>query len=104
MSRFTEGLGREEEDGLGWEGLVPTKAERELEALEKRVEAHNRNYEWHEQNKAYLAAARARVLAMPLPRNECPGCFMAIYEGAAKDGWCTDCNPNNRIDSGNDRG
>lgn len=27
MSRFTGEIGREEEDGLGWEGLVPTKEE-----------------------------------------------------------------------------
>jgi len=25
---------------------------------------------------------------------ECPGCHLAIYEQAAIDGWCTDCNPN----------
>ena len=29
MSRFTGGVGREEEDGLGWEFLVPTKEEKE---------------------------------------------------------------------------
>ncbi len=24
----------------------------------------------------------------------CPGCHSAIYDDAAKNGWCTDCNPN----------
>jgi hypothetical protein len=33
MSRFTGNIGPEEEDGLGWDGLVPTKAEREEERL-----------------------------------------------------------------------
>jgi hypothetical protein len=70
------------------------RRERELDALEARIEAHNRNYEWHQQNNAYLAKERAKVLAMPLPRNTCPGCFCAIYDLAAKDGWCLDCDPN----------
>lgn len=25
---------------------------------------------------------------------QCPGCKMAIYDDAALDGWCTNCNPN----------
>ena len=25
----------------------------------------------------------------------CPGCKSAIYDDAARDGWCTDCNPAN---------
>lgn len=25
------------------------------------------------------------------PRNECPGCFSLIYDGAAEVGWCADC-------------
>lgn len=36
MSRFTGDIGREEEDGLGWEGLVPTKEERQEAALRNR--------------------------------------------------------------------
>lgn len=24
---------------------------------------------------------------------QCPGCSMAIYDDAAKDGWCTNCKP-----------
>lgn len=28
-----------------------------------------------------------------LPRNTCPGCFSAIYDGAADQGWCCDCFP-----------
>jgi hypothetical protein len=57
--------------------------------LEQRVDAHLelvRIQEWCEQH-------RKKVLAMPLPRNECPGCFSAIHDGAALDGWCWDCNP-----------
>lgn len=64
-----------------------------LDHLERVVDAHNANHEWHDKNKASLAKRRAEVLAMPLPRNTCPGCFMAIYDGAAEDGYCTDCNP-----------
>lgn len=97
-------MNRHEDDGMCHSALAPTKQElqqeHELEAMEKRIEAHNRNYEFHKANDAYLSAARARVLAMPLPRNECPGCFSAIYDLAAKDGWCTDCNPAlRRVDS-----
>ena len=29
MSKFTGNIGREEEDGLGWEGLVPSKDEKD---------------------------------------------------------------------------
>jgi hypothetical protein len=60
--------------------------------LERKVDAQNelgRVQEW-------VAAHRAKVLAMPIPRNECPGCFSAIYELAAADGWCWDCNPTRR--------
>lgn len=31
-------------------------------------------------------------LGMP-PRNTCPGCHSAIYDGAREQGWCTDCMP-----------
>lgn len=34
----------------------------------------------------------ARSLKMP-PRDECPGCHAAIYDGAREQGWCTDCIP-----------
>jgi len=27
------------------------------------------------------------------PRDECPGCRSAIYDGAREQGWCTDCIP-----------
>lgn len=40
-----------------------------------------------------VAKNRAKALAKPLPRNECPGCFSAIYDGAAEQGWCTNCYP-----------
>jgi len=36
---------------------------------------------------------RRAALALPLPRNKCPGCFSAIYDGAAEQGWCCDCYP-----------
>lgn len=35
--------------------------------------------------------ARRVELRKPLPRRTCPGCFSAIYEGAAAQGWCCDC-------------
>jgi hypothetical protein len=60
-----------------------TPDERYLDELEKRIEAHNLNAEWHERNNAYLALLRAKYLAEPLPRSTCPGCFSAIYDGAA---------------------
>lgn len=34
VSTFSSNIGPEEEDGAGWGGLVPTKAERAQEALE----------------------------------------------------------------------
>jgi hypothetical protein len=34
----------------------------------------------------------AASLNMP-PRDKCPGCHSAIYEGAREQGWCTDCLP-----------
>lgn len=34
----------------------------------------------------------AASLKMP-PRDKCPGCFLAIYDDAAMQGWCTDCYP-----------
>lgn len=47
----------------------------DLDELEKRVDAFVANAEWHAKNNAWLAKERAKVLAMPLPRNTCPGCF-----------------------------
>jgi hypothetical protein len=57
------------------------------EGLERRVDAHLELVKIQER----VAKHRAEVLAKPLPRNECPGCFMAIYDGAAEQGWCCDC-------------
>lgn len=37
--------------------------------------------------------ARRVALRQPIPRSTCPGCFSAIYEGAAEQGWCCDCFP-----------
>jgi uncharacterized protein YceH (UPF0502 family) len=34
----------------------------------------------------------AARLSMP-PRDKCPGCHSAIYDGAREQGWCTDCMP-----------
>jgi hypothetical protein len=34
----------------------------------------------------------AASLRMP-PRDKCPGCHSAIYNGAREQGWCTDCMP-----------
>ena len=33
LNKFTGGIGPEEEDGLGWDGLVPTREEREEQKL-----------------------------------------------------------------------
>lgn len=63
--------------------------ERSCEELERNVDAHNAMVEL----RAHVNAARLGVLAQPIPRNECPGCFSAIYDGAAKQGWCCDCYP-----------
>jgi hypothetical protein len=68
--------------------------------LDRRIDAHNelvKVREWCERH-------RKEVLAMPLPRNECPGCFITIYDLAAKDGWCTNCNPDNRTSTTVSRG
>ena len=32
---------------------------------------------------------------------ECPGCHLALYDQAAIDGWCTDCNPEELDATGN---
>ena len=36
---------------------------------------------------------RKQLLRKLPPRDKCPGCFVAIYDRARKDGWCTGCNP-----------
>jgi hypothetical protein len=67
-----------------------------LDEVEQRIDGHNelvRVREWCEHH-------RKEVLAMPLPRNECPGCFSAIYDGAAEQGWCCDCYPQRKRHSG----
>ena len=43
MSTFSGGYGPEEEDGAGWDGLVPTRAEREEEKRWER-ERQAKNY------------------------------------------------------------
>jgi hypothetical protein len=60
-----------------------------LDEVERRIDAHielERVKEWCTQH-------RRGILALPLPRNECPGCFSTIYDGAAEQGWCCDCHP-----------
>lgn len=66
--------------------------ERYYAELERRVDAQNELGHI----KEWVAAHRTKVLAMPIPRNECPGCFSVIYDLAAADGWCWDCNPSRR--------
>ena len=55
MSTFSGNIGPEEEDGAGWGGLVPTKAEREQE----RAWAELRHLRI--QNQALLAALKAAL-------------------------------------------
>lgn len=45
------------------------------------------------QTREWVAENRRKALAKPIPRNECPGCFSTIYDGAAEQGWCCDCYP-----------
>lgn len=45
------------------------------------------------QTQEWVANHRREVLAKPIPRNECPGCFSVIYDGAAEQGWCCYCYP-----------
>lgn len=65
------------------------KPARTLDELERNVEAHLELV----RIKEWCAGHRRKVLAMPTPRNECPGCFVTIYDGAAEQGWCCDCYP-----------
>ena len=43
MSTFSGNIGREEEDGAGWGGLVPTKAEREKDKRHAQVAKDQEN-------------------------------------------------------------
>jgi ribosomal protein L37AE/L43A len=61
----------------------------DLDELERRVDAHLELIRLGE----VVRQNRVKVLAQPIPRNTCPGCFMAIYDGAAEQGWCCDCHP-----------
>lgn len=63
--------------------------ERSCQELEARVWMHNELVRM----AGVVNECRRRALEQPLPRNECPGCFSAIYDGAAKQGWCCDCMP-----------
>lgn len=66
---------------------------RYLDEMEKRINAHILNSEiWDQINRDH-AAIRRELLAEGPPRDTCPGCFSAIYEGAARQGWCLDCIP-----------
>ena len=64
-----------------------------LDALEKRIDAHNANVAARQEIDAYLKDARTAILRQPIPRDQCAGCFSAIYDGAAAQGWCCDCYP-----------
>ena len=46
-----------------------------------------------QQTQQWVDDHRRKSLAKPIPRNECPGCFSIIYDGAAEQGWCTNCWP-----------
>lgn len=65
------------------------KPAKTLEELEENVTA----LEHLKAMQARVSESRRKALAKPIPRNECPGCFAAIYDGAAKQGWCTNCYP-----------
>jgi hypothetical protein len=69
------------------DGLTPKAPMTSAVELERKVRAHRilQVIHWR------VAKLRRAALAKPLPRNECPGCFAAIYDGAAEQGWCCDC-------------
>lgn len=67
--------------------------ERYLDEMERRIDAHVQNYEIHQQIERDLASARRELLSEAPPRDQCPGCFLAIHDGAARQGWCCDCMP-----------
>jgi hypothetical protein len=58
-----------------------------LDEVERRIDAHDELQRF----KGWVEKRRAKVRALPLPRNECPGCFSSIYDGAAAQGWCCNC-------------
>lgn len=63
------------------------KPAKTLDELERNVWAarHLQTIVWR------VRKSRRAELRKPLPRSTCPGCFSAIYEGAAEQGWCCDC-------------
>lgn len=65
------------------------KPAKTLDELERNVEAqrHLQVMVWR------VRKARRAALRLSIPRRTCPGCFAAIYEGAAEQGWCCDCFP-----------
>ncbi len=65
------------------------KPARTLDELEQNMKA----MEHFEEVLERVKKNRLEALALPIPRNTCPGCFSAIYEGAAAQGWCCDCFP-----------
>ena len=65
------------------------KPAKTLDELGRNVDAWNHLQEII----ARVKANRLEELAKPIPRNTCPGCFSAIYYGAAAQGWCCDCYP-----------
>lgn len=67
--------------------------EQYLDQLERRIDAHNAHHDEMQRIDAYLNTERRDLLDKPAPRNKCPGCFSAIYHGAAAQGWCCDCHP-----------
>lgn len=70
--------------------MIPNlKPAKTLDELERNVRA----IEHFQTLMAQVSANRRKALALPIPRNKCPGCFAAIYEGAAAQGWCCDCWP-----------
>ncbi len=57
----------ETEDGVGWGGLVPTKAEREQEVREAKLLADARRYRWLRQRYGALCRAEpAQALGLDL--------------------------------------
>lgn len=66
--------------------LKPAKT---LDELERNVDAILQ----YQEICAQVRENRRKALAKPIPRNKCPGCFSAIYDGAAAQGWCCDCWP-----------
>ena len=66
--------------------LTPAKT---LDELARNISA----IEHFQEICALVSENRRKALALPIPRNQCPGCFAAIYDGAAKQGWCCDCWP-----------